>query len=164
MGGKKWDEMIETQLLGREQVTLDAKHRLALPARYRDSVQALCADQLVLTEHPDVFLLLMPQPKWQSFSAQFAQASNASQWLKRIILGGASPVLLDGAKRFLVPAELREAAGLDRLALLVGVGEYFEIWNPEDFAAQRSKQRAARSAEVAAQDQSLQASLQEVSW
>lgn len=156
--------MTEIQLLGREQVTLDAKHRLALPARYRDSVLALCADQLVLTEHPDGFLLLMPEPKWQSFSQQFAQAGSASQWLKRIILGGAVAVQLDSAKRFLLPAELREAAGLDKLALLVGVGEYFEIWNPEDFAAQRSKQRAARTAEIAAQESSLQASLQEVRW
>ena len=73
-------------------------------------------------------------------------------------------MLLDGAKRFLVPAELREAAGLDRLALLVGVGEYFEIWNPEDFAALRNKQRALRAAEVVVQEQNLQASLQEVRW
>ena len=101
--------MIGMQLLGREQVTLDAKHRLALPARYRDSVQALCADQLVATEHPDGFLLLMPEPKWQSFAAQFASAGQGSQWLKRIILGGASAVQLDSAKRFLLPAELREA-------------------------------------------------------
>lgn len=156
--------MTAIQLLGREQVTLDAKHRLAVPVRYRDSVQALCADQLVLTEHPDGFLLLMPEPKWQSFSQQFTQAGGASQWLKRIILGGASAVQLDSAKRFLLPAELREAAGLDKLALLVGVGEYFEIWNPEDFAAQRSKQRAARALEAAAQEPGLQASLQEVRW
>jgi MraZ protein len=156
--------MTGMQLLGREQVTLDAKHRLALPARYRDSVLALCADELVLTEHPDGFLLLMPEPKWQSFSQQFAQNGAAGQWLKRIILGGASPVQLDSAKRFLVPAELREAAGLEKQALLLGVGEYFEIWNPDDFAAQRSKQRTARMAEAAAQEQGLQAGLQEVRW
>ena len=156
--------MIGMQLLGREQVTLDAKHRLALPARYRDSVQALCADQLVVTEHPDGFLLLMPEPKWQSFAAQFASAGQGSQWLKRIILGGASAVQLDSAKRFLLPAELREAAGLGKQVLLLGVGEYFEIWNPEDFAAQRSRQRAARAAEAAAQEQGLQMSLQEVRW
>lgn len=155
--------MTAQQLLGREQVTLDAKHRLALPARYRDSVQALCADRLVLTEHPDGFLLLMPEPKWQSFSQQFAHAGSASQWLKRIILGGACDIALDSAKRFLLPQVLREAAQIDKQALLVGVGEYFEIWNPEDFAAQRQKQRAARAAaEAAAAD--LQTSLQEVRW
>ncbi len=156
--------MAEIQLLGREQVTLDAKHRLSLPARYRDSVSALCADQLVLTEHPDGFLLCMPEPKWHSFSQQFSHAGSANQWLKRIILGGACPVQLDSAKRLLLPVELREAARIDKLALLVGVGEYFEIWNPEDFAALRNKQRALRAAEVVVQEQNLQASLQEVRW
>jgi MraZ protein len=164
LGGKKWDAMTVQQLLGREQVALDAKHRLAMPARYRESVQLLCADALVLTEHPDGFLLLMPQPKWGSFSQQFAQAGGTSQWLKRIILGGACPVVLDSAKRFLLPQVLRQAAGIDKQVLLVGVGEYFEIWNPADFATQRDKQRAQRQTDVAAQECDLQTSLQEVRW
>ncbi len=155
--------MTGLQLLGREQVALDAKHRLAVPARYRPVIEQLCADSLVLTEHPDGFLLLMPEPKWQSFSQQFASASNASQWLKRIILGGACPVQLDSAKRFLLPAELREAAGLDKQALLLGVGDYFEIWNPSEFAAQRGKQRLQRPQEAQA-EQDLRSSLQEVRW
>ena len=156
--------MTAQQLLGREQVTLDAKHRLALPARYRASVEAICADQLVLTEHPDGFLLLMPEPKWQSFALQFANAGGASQWLKRIILGGACALSLDSAKRFLLPQELRQAAGIDKQVLLLGVGDYFELWNPADFAAQRDKQRVIQAPDAATQQAALQASLQEVRW
>lgn len=156
--------MTGQQLLGREQVRLDAKHRLALPARYRSAIAELCADEMVLTEHPDGFLLLMPLPKWESFSQQFAAAGSASQWLKRIILGGACPLKLDGAKRLVLPPELREAAHLEAQALLLGVGEYFEIWNPDTYAAHRGRQKAARAQELAAQEQNMQASLQEVRW
>ena len=72
---------------------------------------------------------------------------------------------LDAAKRLLLPPELREAVGIDKQALLIGVGEYFEIWQPAEYAARRGEQRASRLAQGANPDpQALQASLAEVKW
>lgn len=156
--------MTTIQLLGREQAALDAKRRLSLPARWRSDIEQLSANQLVLTEHPDGFLLLMPLPKWQSFSQQFMGAGSGSQWLKRIILGSATPLELDSAKRLLLPQELCEAAAIEKQALMVGVGEYFEVWSPAEYAARRSQQRAQRLRDAASEQEAMQASLQDVRW
>ena len=153
------------QLLGREQVALDAKHRLSLPTRHRAAVAALCANKLVLTEHPDGFLVLMPEPKWQVFSAQFVGAPMSSQWLKRIVLGCAVFCELDAANRLVLPQELRESAGIDKQAYLVGVGDHFELWSPEEYQARVAKQKLAHAREREQDEASaLQAAKNEVRW
>jgi MraZ protein len=51
-----------------------------------------------------------------------------------VIFGRASDVSLDSAGRILIPAFLREYAGLDSEAEIVGAGVYFEIWSPKHWA------------------------------
>ena len=156
---------MSNQLLGRDQVALDAKHRLSLPTRHREAVAALCANKLVLTEHPDGFLVLMPEPKWQVFSAQFVGAPMSSQWLKRIVLGSAIFCELDAASRLVLPPELRESAGIDKQVYLLGVGDHFELWKPEEYQARVAKQKLAQ-ARGREQDEAsaLQAAKSEVRW
>ena len=54
--------------------------------------------------------------------------------LRRHIFGGAKQINLDSAGRILIPTFLQEYAGLEGEATIVGTGEYFEIWNPEDWS------------------------------
>ena len=53
-----------------------------------------------------------------------------------MLLGPAVPVELDRQGRILIPAPLREYAGLDGTVVVVGSGEWLEIWNPELFEAE----------------------------
>jgi MraZ protein len=62
-----------------------------------------------------------------SFSSFDAQAS---LW-KRLLVGFAEEVELDGAGRLLVSSELRKFAGLEKQAMMVGQGSHFEIWSQE---------------------------------
>ena len=53
--------------------------------------------------------------------------------MRRMIFGGASDVALDSTGRILIPPFLRDYAHLDADVTLVGAGEYFEIWNTQDW-------------------------------
>ena len=112
-------------------VTLDAKGRLAIPTRYRAALLAE-ARHLVLTAHPEGCVLLYPPAAWepvrtqaQSFPSFHPQAS----WWKRLLLGFEEHVLPDGSGRVLLSGALRQHARLERDAMLVGQGHYFELWD-----------------------------------
>ena len=58
---------------------------------------------------------------------------------KRIFLGNAMDAEMDGAGRVLVSPELRAAAGLTKDAVLLGMGNHFELWDAASYAAQEAQ-------------------------
>ena len=62
-----------------------------------------------------------------------------AQWWKRIFLGNAQEVELDGAGRVLVAPELRAAAGITKEAMFIGMGAYLELWDAATYAAQEAE-------------------------
>ena len=119
--------------LGRHAHTLDAKGRLAIPARFRDAL----ADGLVLTRGIDRCLSLYPMPTWRALAEKVgalpitdADARN----FRRMVFAEAVDLALDAQGRILVPPELRRYAGLERDALVVGVDASIEIWSPAGWA------------------------------
>jgi MraZ protein len=114
-----------------------------VPARHRDALQLQCEGRLTLTKHPHGCLLLFPRPVWESHREKIAAwPMNAKAW-QRIFLGSAVDVELDGAGRFLVPSELRDAAKLTRDVMLVGMGSHLEVWDAAMLAAQEADAVAA---------------------
>ncbi len=63
----------------------------------------------------------------------------SAQWWKRIFLGNAMDVDMDSAGRVLISPELREAVGLSREAILLGMGEHFELWDKATYQAQEAQ-------------------------
>ncbi|MGE5337082.1 MAG: division/cell wall cluster transcriptional repressor MraZ [Gemmatimonadota bacterium] len=114
---------------GASHLTLDAKGRLSMPARHRDALQALCESRLTLTRHPDGCLLVYPRPRWEAKREEIARLPYAARALQRLLLGSAIDVELDAAGRLLIPLELRAPAVLERDAMLLGMGEHFELWD-----------------------------------
>lgn len=114
---------------GTSSLALDAKGRLSVPAKHRDALMAQCEGRLTLTRHPDGCLLLYPRPAWEPVRARIAELPlSASAW-KRFFLGSATDLELDGSGRVLVPPELREAVGLDKDVVFIGMSTHFEIWD-----------------------------------
>ena len=114
---------------GASQLTLDGKGRVSMPARHRDSLAASCEGRLTLTRHPDGCVLVYPRPTWEQRRQQIAELPYAARALQRLLLGSAVDVELDSAGRILVSAELRDAAGLGRDVMLLGMGAHFELWD-----------------------------------
>ncbi|MDQ6621065.1 MAG: division/cell wall cluster transcriptional repressor MraZ [Pseudomonadota bacterium] len=119
-------------------VALDAKGRLAVPAKHRDALAVAHGNggaqgiPLVLTADPSRCLLLYPKAAWEPIQARLMGLSSfndTTRGLQRLLVGHADDVEMDGAGRILVPPALRQYASLDRRVVLVGQGNKFELWD-----------------------------------
>jgi MraZ protein len=119
--------------LGRYAHNLDAKGRLAIPARFRDAL----AEGVILTRGIDRCLALYPLEAWRPLAEKVAAlplTDADARNFRRLVFAEAADLSLDGQGRVLVPPELRRYAGLEREALVVGVDTSIEIWSPERWA------------------------------
>ncbi|MFN3957415.1 MULTISPECIES: division/cell wall cluster transcriptional repressor MraZ [Tepidimonas] len=124
---------------GASSLVLDAKGRLSVPTRHRDVLLATAAGQLTITKHPHGCLMIFPRPEWEAFRQRIAQLPMSAQWWKRIFLGNAQDVEMDGQGRVLIAPELRSAAGITKEAMLLGMGNHFELWDAATYAAQEAE-------------------------
>lgn len=125
---------------GAAALSLDAKGRLAIPARYRDALANTCGNQLVITAHPHRCLLVYPQPAWQPIRDKVLAAPSLEQksaLLKRLLVGFARDEEMDNAGRVLIAPELRQFAQLDKQVWLVGQGNHFELWSDAGWSKQQ---------------------------
>ena len=112
-------------------ITLDAKGRIAIPTRHRDALLE-GGRSLVLTAHPEGCVLIYPEPAWESVRAQvesFPSFHPQASWWKRVLLGFEEHIVPDGTGRILLPPAHRQHAKLEREAMMVGQGRYFELWD-----------------------------------
>jgi len=116
-------------------INLDGKGRLAIPARYRESIAEHCEGKMVATiDTESKCLLLYPQPEWDEIQAKIEALPSfnpAARRIQRLLIGHATDLDMDAAGRLLLPAPLREYAGLDKRIVLLGQGRKFEIWSEE---------------------------------
>ncbi|MEM7083664.1 MAG: division/cell wall cluster transcriptional repressor MraZ [Pseudomonadota bacterium] len=127
---------------GATKVTLDAKGRMAIPTRYRPSIQDGCEGRLVVTVDRDYCLLLYPLPVWEELERRLVKLPSLKRKarnLQRLMLGYATDVELDGQSRILVSKELREVASISRVAMMVGQGNKFELWDEGLWTARRDQ-------------------------
>ena len=120
-------------------LALDAKGRLAIPARHRDALGRVSAGRLVLTADPSRCLLLYPLAAWEPIQSRLMSLSSfdeRTRGVQRLLVGHADDVELDSAGRILVPPALRRYASLDHEVVLVGQGHKFEIWDGAAWSAQ----------------------------
>lgn len=121
---------------GETAITLDDKGRLALPTAYREQIASACGNRLVFTYNPfePGCLWLFPQAEWESVRDQV----NALSSVKRVhrdlqlkLVGAAAAVEPDANARILVPASQRNAAGIEKKAVLLGMDRKFELWSEQ---------------------------------
>ncbi len=133
---------------GASSLSLDAKGRLSVPTRHRDVLGALAGNQLTITKHPHGCLMVFPRPEWEKFRERIGALPMSAQSWKRIFLGNAMDVELDGAGRVLVSPELRAAAGIEREAILLGMGNHFELWDKATYEAKEAEAMQAEMPDV----------------
>ncbi len=110
-----------------------------MPTRHRDVLLALAEGALTITKHPHGCLMVFPRPEWEKFRGRIAELPMSAQWWKRIFLGNAQDVDMDGTGRVLVAPELRAAAGLSRDVMLLGMGQHFELWDKASYEAKEAE-------------------------
>lgn len=136
---------------GAAALSLDAKGRLAIPARHRDALLAAGEGLLILTAHPHGCLLLYPEPAWQPVRDQILKASSLDRRaaaIKRVMVGNARTESPDSAGRILIAPELREYAQFEKSVYLVGMGTHFEIWSEAGWKQQNDLAAEALSGDL----------------
>ena len=109
-----------------------------MPTRFRAALQS---GSVVTIDTEERCLLLYPQATWETIEAQLAAlpSFNAqARRIQRLLIGHATEVELDAQGRMLLPPLLREYAGLDKRAVLVGQGKKIEIWAETHWQESRS--------------------------
>lgn len=131
--------------LGVNTLNLDAKGRLAIPAKHRDALAQCCASRVVVTINPhpqDQCLWLYPENEWREIARKLSRLpsmNRQNQLIQRLMLGHASELELDSQGRILLSNELRDYAGLGKRVSLVGQVHKFEIWDEQVWAGNREQ-------------------------
>ena len=126
--------------LGSHAINMDAKGRVAIPAKVREELSQICSGRIVLTANADEerCLLLYPEPEWETLRPKIEALPNmnrAARRLQRLLLGNAAPMELDSAGRILIPPPLRSYAHLEKKLMLIGQGKKLELWSEERWYA-----------------------------
>jgi MraZ protein len=122
---------------------MDAKGRLAMPARQREPLLSLCEGQIVITiDTQSNCLAIYPLPEWERIEQDIQglpALKPAVKRFQRLMLGYATDLELDGNGRVLLPQSLREYAQLEKKLVLVGQGNKLELWSEALWLAEREQ-------------------------
>ena len=116
--------------MGEYNHTIDAKNRLIIPSKFRETL----GDEFVVTKGLDGCLFVYDNEEWASFEEKLRSlplTNKDARTFVRFFLAGAASVEVDKQGRILIPSVLREFAALDKEVALVGVGGRIEIWSKE---------------------------------
>jgi MraZ protein len=118
---------------GVSNLSLDAKGRVVLPARYRERLLDICHSEMIVTidtEQP--CLLIYPLPEWELIEEKIEALPSfnpTTRRIQRLLIGHATEVEVDGNGRMLLSNPLREYAQLGKKVVLIGQGKKFELWD-----------------------------------
>jgi len=126
---------------GETAISVDEKGRMAIPIAYREPIARECGNRLVVTYNPyeSGCLWLYPEKTWEAVRDQVNALPNAKRVHRNLqmkLVGAATPVEPDGNGRVLLPASHRHLAGIEKRAVLLGMGSKFELWSEQAHLAQ----------------------------
>ena len=133
-------------LMGEYRYTIDAKGRLNFPARFREEM----GESFVVTRWLDHCLVAFPMEEFERVADAFAQKGMAkSRDIQRLLFAAAEEVHPDKQGRILLPAALRQHAGLDKEVTIIGNRNHAELWDTAAWDAY-NQQLAENTADLAA--------------
>ncbi len=120
---------MKSMFMGTYDHSIDTKGRVIVPAKFREPL----GDSFVVTLGLDGCLFGYPEEEWMDFVKQLKElpGTKEARKLQRYFMAGAAPCDVDKQGRILIPAKLREAAGLEKDIVFVGVMSKIEIWSKD---------------------------------
>ncbi|MBN2652368.1 MAG: division/cell wall cluster transcriptional repressor MraZ [Spirochaetales bacterium] len=121
-------------LTGQYSNTFDEKGRLLIPSKIRNE---LAGDKVIVTSGVDKCLWVYHPAEWEKVVGEImsstSQFQSKARLLQRRIIAPAVECDIDSAGRIRIPQPLRESAGLSKNAMILGIMNYIEIWDPEQY-------------------------------
>jgi len=115
---------------------LDSKGRLVLPAKIKTNLPEVSTNELIIRKGFELNLILYPMVEYKKIHHRISSLNEfdpEQRRLKRIFFRSTAQVELDNANRINIPGQMLAHAQIDKEALLIGTGNYIEMWNPEIF-------------------------------
>lgn len=131
--------------LGEYDYRVDVKGRVPLPPKFREKLK----DGLVLTAGPEKCIVVYSSAEWEKLASNLTGGSIVPSKLRRLnraVFASAYSLETDGQGRVALPQLLRDHAGIRGEVVVAGANTYFEIWNKEQWQAEKA----------ASQDQAFQ--------
>lgn len=126
---------VELMFLGQYQHSLDDKGRLTIPARFRDLLEG----GAFVTQGFDRNLMILTNDYFTQIANRIKSMNLAdpeTRLLRRVFFSSAYELPVDRSGRILLPQGLRQYIDLNGEAIIVGQGDYFEVWSPDSWAEQ----------------------------
>ena len=131
---KLWDIMVN-MFKGIHNINLDAKGRLTIPTKYRNTISDQSSGNMVVTIDPEEkCLLLYPVTIWGEIEKKINALPNINKnarRIQRLLMGHAEDLELDKNGRILLSKPLRTVTEITKKIMLIGQGEKFEIWSED---------------------------------
>jgi MraZ protein len=118
--------------IGEYTVSMDAKGRIAVPAKFR----SLLNIEAVVTRGLDRSLFLYPKKEWENIASKLSAlplSKANSRAFARLMLAGAWDVELDKQGRMMIPEYLRKFASLAKRVVIAGLYNRIEIWDETEW-------------------------------
>lgn len=123
--------------------SIDGKGRMNIPARLRKYVSPDANQTFVITRGYEQCLFAYPLDEWVKLEESIRQLSPTNpqhRYFTRTLLENAVESQLDRQSRITIPKELQRLAAIEKEALIIGVLERIEIWNPTTYREYQKKQ------------------------
>jgi len=124
---------------GKEQFSIDEKGRVSFPAKMKKYLPPKTKRRFTVLRGWDrqACLLVYPQDAWEKLERELHARLNPyvekDRLFLRHVLENAEELELDGAARLCIPRHLLDLAGIEKQALLIGVSDHIELWNPDRY-------------------------------
>lgn len=132
-------------LIGQFEHTLDAKGRINFPAKFREDM----GNRFILTKGLDNCIAVYSLEEWERWEKKLsALPDSKSRQLKRFFFASATDVEPDKQGRIVLPAVLREYAGLTKDVVVIGASDRAEIWDAARWSADNEDLTSDQMAEL----------------
>lgn len=126
---------LKFMFVGSFKYSMDAKGRIALPAKLRKYVNPEANNSFVLTRNAAKCIDIYPMDRWKELVAEKLDSLNQfdpkEAMFIRMFLQEAAEDSLDSQSRLLIPKTLIEYAEIKNEVLILGVNKRIEVWNPD---------------------------------
>jgi MraZ protein len=129
--------MVNNRFRGYYRHAVDDKGRIAIPAQFRECLSTKEKKRLVLNKGRDNTIEVHPLTEWEKFednvALRLSRFHSEPLRIRRLLEHNVVTVKLDSQGRILIPQHFKDYAQITNEAVIAGVGNYFEIWNPNNF-------------------------------
>ena len=120
--------------LGEYQPNITEGSRIALPKKLRDQIRG---EELILSKGFERCIFVYDKEDWVTETQKQVEnpiTDSRTRDIKRFMFSGATETSIDIQGRIVLPANLKDYAGVDKRTVVIGAGDHVEIWDPEKWS------------------------------